>query len=101
MPKVKAASSAGAVGHVSLLSGREDTTYRPSASGILFELYPGGTGPGKLRVTNNSVRNAICKLIDLTTGTKVVQAMAGTAIGVVLGAALIEWLVGKRRCYGR
>ena len=31
----------------------------------------------------------------LTTGTKVVQAMAGTAIGVVLGAALIELVDGQ------
>lgn len=31
----------------------------------------------------------------LTTGTKVVRAMAGTAIGVVLGAALIELVGGQ------
>jgi len=64
-------SSAGTIPSASLMGKAPEVTYRPSASGILFELYPGGVGPGDLRVANGGDRNAICKLIDLKIGAKV------------------------------
>lgn len=64
-------SSAGTIPSASLMGTAPEVTYRPAASGILYELYPGGAGPGNLRVANSGERSAICKLIDLKNGVKV------------------------------
>ena len=59
-------------------------TYRPATGGILFDLYPGNAGPGKLTVHNGTNHNAICKIIDPVTNTKVCSfvILANTRDGI-------------------
>jgi hypothetical protein len=46
-------------------------TYIPDRNRILFDLYPGQAGPGKLTVNNGTDQNAICKIINPATNKKI------------------------------
>ena len=62
----------------------EVRTYTPQRGGILFDLYPGDAGPGKLTVHNGTDHHAICKLIDTSTNAKVCSfiILANTKDGI-------------------
>ena len=65
-------------------SALQVATYLPDSNDILFDLYPGNAGPGKLTVQNGTNNNAICKIIDPITNTKICSfvVMANTTGGI-------------------